>query len=159
MLSRPPVSHPSVPSSRRAFAVTLLTHARNPIKIARALYLAHDATVHTLIAGSTAEQLGRKLGEDLVDPAYFFTLSRWRDHRRGLGLPEKPYPPGVHLSEEGTEDGGADDFPLDLLPKGTVGAVALDERGCIAAATSTGGLTNKLPGRIGKDLYFGQFII
>lgn len=133
------------PASRRAFALTLLTHARNPIKMARALYIAHDSTPHVLLSGSAAEKLGKKLGEELVDPSYFFTSNRWRQHRGGLGLPDRPYPPGV--PDDG--DDGTDDVPLDQLSKGTVGAVALDERGCIAAATSTGGLTNKYPGRIG----------
>lgn len=47
-------------------------------------------------------------------------------------------------------------FPLDLLPKGTVGAVALDIRGCIATVTSTGGKTNKLEGRIGDTPMMGS---
>lgn len=126
--------------------MTLLTHTRNPIKLARALYLAPDSTKHALLSGETAEHLGEKLGEELVDPSYFFTLARWREHRRGLGLPDRPYPPGV---PDDSEADGKEEYPLDQLPKGTVGAVALDERGCIAAATSTGGLTNKMPGRIG----------
>ena len=145
MLSKPPASHPEVPASRRSFALTLLTRARNPIKLARALYLAHDSTPHTLLSGSAAEHLGKKLGEELTEPAYFFTLRRWREHRRGLGLPDHPFPPDVPI----VDDGEKGEDPLDLLPKGTVGAVALDERGCIAVATSTGGLTNKFPGRIG----------
>jgi beta-aspartyl-peptidase (threonine type) len=147
MLSKPPASksHPEVPPSRRTFALTLLTRARNPIKLARALYLAHDLTPHTLLSGSAAEHLAEKLGEELTEPAYFFTLRRWREHRRGLGLPDHPFPPGVPA----VDDDEKDEETLDLLPKGTVGAVALDERGCIAVATSTGGLTNKLPGRIG----------
>ncbi|KAF8316353.1 N-terminal nucleophile aminohydrolase [Clavulina sp. PMI_390] len=143
MLSKPPASHPEVPASRRGFALSLLSHARNPIKAARELYLAHDLTPHVLLSGTAAEQLAQKLGAEMVDPSYFWTPNRWREHRKGLGLPEQPYPPGVPADEEKS------DYPLDQLPKGTVGAVALDERGCIAAATSTGGLTNKLPGRIG----------
>ena len=147
MLSKPPPSHPDVPASRRAVSVALLTRVRNPIKLAQALYLAHDSTPHTLLSGSAAEHLGEKLGEELTESAYFFTLRRWREHRRGLGLPDRPLPPGVPDIDDEEKDSSED--PLDLLPKGTVGAVALDERGCIAVATSTGGLTNKLPGRIG----------
>lgn len=105
--------------------------------------MAPDVTVHALISGLEAEHLGDKLGEELVDPSYFWTESRWREHRKGLGLPETPYPPGIPPPSDETEE------PLDLLPKGTVGAVALDSRGCLACATSTGGLTNKIPGRIG----------
>jgi len=150
MLSKPPTSHPGhpdVPASRRAVSLALLTRVRNPIKLAQALYLAHDSTPHTLLSGSAAEDLGEKLGEELTEPAYFFTLQRWREHRHRLGLPDRPFPPGVPDIDDDEKDSSED--PLDLLPKGTVGAVALDERGCIAVATSTGGLTNKLPGRIG----------
>jgi hypothetical protein len=65
MLSKPSASH-----TRRGFALTLLTHARNPIKFARALYPAHDSTVHALLSGSEAEHLGERLGEELVDTKY-----------------------------------------------------------------------------------------
>lgn len=151
MLSKPPSTHPSVPSSRRAFALTLLSHPRNPIKLARALYLAPQLTVHTLLSGKEAESLGESLGVQMVSKKYFWTEARWREHRRGLGLPEEPLPADmeeVNPFEDGDEK-EKELPPLDLMPQGTVGAVALDERGCIAAATSTGGLTNKLPGRIG----------
>lgn len=151
MLSKPPASHSDVPSTRKGFAVALLSHTKNPIKLARSLYINNDSTVHALLSGESAELLGKKLGEEMVDPSYFFTLSRWREHRKGLGLPDRPYPPGVPEDESETpnKDDASESMPLDQLPKGTVGAVALDERGCIAVATSTGGLTNKLPGRIG----------
>ncbi|KAF8316352.1 asparaginase [Clavulina sp. PMI_390] len=143
MTSKPPASHPEVPVSRRGSALALLSHIRNPIKAAREVYLAHDRTHHVLLSGAAAEQLAKELGCEMVDPSYFWTLKRWKEHRRGLGLPEQPYTPGVRVRDDHGE------LPLDQLPKGTVGAVALDKRGCIAAATSTGGATNKLPGRIG----------
>lgn len=143
MLSKPPSNHPSISPARRGLALTLLTRARNPIKVARSIYLSPSLDPHAMLSGSTAEQMGSRLGQELVEPSYFFTEARWREHRRGLGLPELPYPPGT--AENPFEEYG----PLDLMPKGTVGAVALDERGCIASATSTGGKTNKLPGRIG----------
>lgn len=62
-----------------------------------------------------------------------------------MGLPEDDVRAG-----EGDED-----RLLDMMPKGTVGAVALDVRGCIAVCTSTGGHTNKLPGRIGDTPHYG----
>jgi len=83
----------------------------------------------------------------LVDPSYFFTEHRWREHRRGLGLPEEPLPLP-------TNDGDLYNTS-DCYPTGTVGAVALDMRGNIAAVTSTGGKTNKLVGRIGDTPIFG----
>lgn len=143
MLSKPPASHRNVPSARRGFGITLLRHVRNPSQLARALYLAPTAAPHTMLSGLPVEKIAEELGVELVDESYFFTEARWREHRRGLGLPEEPLPfPGKESAE-------ANDIPLDHLPTGTVGAVALDIRGCIAAVTSTGGRTNKLAGRIG----------
>lgn len=144
MLSSPPASHPNIPSSRRGFGLTLLTRSRNPSKLVKALYLAPTAAPHTMLSGSAAQELGQELGIDLVDESYFFTEARWREHRRGLGLPEEPLPvPGGNTGEDTSH------IPLDQLPTGTVGAAALDVRGCIATVTSTGGRTNKLVGRIG----------
>lgn len=149
MLSKPPASNPDIPTSRRGFGLTLLTHVRNPSKLARALYLAPTAAPHTFLSGEPVEQLAEELGFELVDESYFFTEARWREHRRGLGLPEEPLPsPGTG------KDGSL--TPLDLMPTGTVGAVALDVRGCIAAVTSTGGRTNKLAGRIGDTPSMGS---
>ncbi|KAG6862300.1 hypothetical protein C0995_015997 [Termitomyces sp. Mi166 len=151
MLSKPPASHPDIPTSRRGLGVTLLTRTRNPSQLVRALYLSPSAAPHTFLSGATAESLGESLGVQLVDPSYFFTERRWREHRRALGLPEEPLP---------EHSASADDsllMPrLDQLPTGTVGAVALDIRGCIAALTSTGGRTNKLVGRIGDTPSMGS---
>ena len=99
-----------------------------------------------MLSGLPAEKIAEDFGVELVDESYFFTEARWREHRRGLGLPEEPlpYPGDQHADTQGSYD-----IPLDQLPTGTVGAVALDVRGCIAAVTSTGGRTNKLAGRIG----------
>jgi len=150
MVSKPPASHPDIPSSRRGLGLTLLTRAKNPSHLVRALYLEPSLAPHTFLSGATAEQLGESLGETLVDPSYFFTEHRWREHRRGLGLPEEPIP--HHGGHEGAIIHG---IPLDQFPTGTVGAVALDCHGCIAALTSTGGKTNKLVGRIGDTPLMG----
>ena len=147
MLSKPPASHPEVPPNRRGFGLTLLTTTRNPARAARALYLAPSVAPHAFLSGLTAESLAESLGEERVDPSYYFTESRWREHRRGLGLPEEPIPWPGSLDEPYTN--------LDQLPTGTVGAVALDARGCISAVTSTGGRTNKLVGRIGDTPHMG----
>ncbi|KAM5543346.1 hypothetical protein V8D89_003220 [Ganoderma adspersum] len=150
MLSRPPSTHPSIPSTRRGVGITLLTHTRNPSKLARALYLAPSAAPHTMFSGTAAESLGAPFGIELVDESYFFTEQRWREHRRGLGLPDEPLP---YPSKPGD---GQTHIPLDQLPTGTVGAVALDVRGCIASVTSTGGRTNKLVGRVGDTPSMGS---
>ncbi|KZT19701.1 asparaginase [Neolentinus lepideus HHB14362 ss-1] len=148
MLSKPPSTHPEILSTRRGFGLTLLTRTRNPSKFARRIYLSPEKAPHTFMSGANVEEIGASLGETLVDPEYFFTELRWREHRRGLGLPEEPLPyPGRH--DEPNE------VPLDQLPTGTIGAVALDVRGCLAACTSTGGKTNKLVGRIGDTPHMG----
>jgi len=150
MLSSPPASHPSIPPTRRGVGITLLTHARNPSTLARALYLAPEAAPHTMFSGTAAEALGAPLGVQFVDESYFFTEARWREHRRGLGLPEEPLP---YPSNPDDERVPAE--LLDQLPTGTVGAVALDVRGCVACLTSTGGRTNKLVGRVGDTPIMG----
>ncbi|KAG6854047.1 hypothetical protein C0991_011025 [Blastosporella zonata] len=154
MLSKPPASHPDIPTSRRGLGVTLTTQTRNPSQLVRALYLAPTAAPHTFLSGASAETIGESLGVKLVDPSYFFTEHRWREHRKGLGLPEEPLP--AHLLSEDSEKADHTMPPLDQLPTGTVGAVALDIRGCIAALTSTGGRTNKLVGRIGDTPSMGS---
>ncbi|KAF9562762.1 asparaginase [Agrocybe pediades] len=149
MLSKPPASHPDIPASRRGLGLTSLTKAKNPSHLVRALYLAPSLVPHTFIAGSTVETIGEQLGETLVDPSYFFTEHRWKEHRHGLGLPEEPYPYPPPEQKDDT-------IPMDRYPTGTVGAVALDVHGCISAVTSTGGMTNKLVGRIGDTPCMGS---
>jgi L-asparaginase / beta-aspartyl-peptidase len=151
MLSRPPSTLDHIPASRRGISATLLTQTKNPSRLVKELYARPDLAPHAFLSGSTAEvELGHeKLGIELVDPSYYFTQRRWGDHRRGLGLPEEPMP--YHFKS--IEDEAP---PLDLMPKGTVGAVALDREGCIAVVTSTGGMTNKLVGRIGDTPTMGS---
>ena len=147
-LSRSPASHPDIAPSRRALSLTLLTRTRNPSQLARVLYLSPPSTRHAFLSGTPVEDLG---GLPLVHPSYFYTSARWREHRRGLGLPEDDTPG----KGGGESDGDEDDMLLDMMPMGTVGAVALDVRGCIAVCTSTGGQTNKLPGRVGDTPHNG----
>ncbi|KAH7888460.1 asparaginase [Phlebopus sp. FC_14] len=165
MLSKPPASHPAMPSSRRGTSLTLLTRTRNPSQLVRALYLAPQLAPHPMLSGEAAEEIGSQhLGLATVHPSYFWTEARWKEHRRGLGLPEEPVPypnaPDTDLdAETETEVGALSEEklePLDLMPTGTVGAVALDMRGCIAAVTSTGGRTNKLVGRVGDTPVMGS---
>ncbi|KAK6217129.1 L-asparaginase precursor [Colletotrichum tabaci] len=102
-----------------------------------------SAQGHTLLHGETAETLARRYGLEIVDPAYFFTRRRWDEHVRALER--------ERTGEAATCTWSAEEF----LPQGTVGAVALDEDGVVCAATSTGGLTNKLTGRIGDTPVVG----
>ena len=149
MLSKPPASHPNVSPTRRGFALTLLARTKNPSQLAQALYLSPDIIPHVMLSGPEAESIGEELGIEQVDPSYFFTEQRWREHRRGLGLPDEPFPPGQSPSKDEPWES------LDQMPTGTVGAVALDCRGCIASVTSTGGKTNKMVGRIGDTPQMG----
>lgn len=150
MLSKPPSTHPEIPTNRRGFALTLLTHTRNPCHLARTLYLSPKSTPHPFLSSSYAESIGTSLGVPTVPSSYFFTEARWREHRRGLGLPEEPLPEG-HTPASPPEP-----LNLDQMPTGTVGAVALDVRGCICAVTSTGGRTNKQVGRVGDTPHMGS---
>ncbi|KAH7028168.1 nucleophile aminohydrolase [Microdochium trichocladiopsis] len=112
-----------------------------------------SAQGHTLIHGPSAEQLARKYGLELVGPEYFFTQNRWDEHVRALEREKE------HKQKQGTAAAAASDAsqpavsatwsPDEYLPQGTCGAVAMDETGTICVATSTGGMTNKLTGRIG----------
>lgn len=166
MLSKPPAAHPTIPATRRGTSATLLTRIKNPSHLVRALYLAPTLAPHAMLSGVTAEAIGAEhLGVQTVHPSYFWTEARWREHRTGLGLPvEPPCPPeksepGYETDSEATEVGSLESSklePIDLMPTGTVGAVALDVRGCITAVTSTGGRTNKLVGRIGDTPLMGS---
>lgn len=99
-----------------------------------------SAQGHTLLHGPSAEVLAERYGLEMVEPSYFFTQTRWDEHVRAL-------------EREGSGVGAAwcsaTWSPDEYLPQGTTGAVALDSDGVICCATSTGGMTNKLTGRIG----------
>ncbi|KAI0465855.1 L-asparaginase precursor [Xylaria cf. heliscus] len=101
-----------------------------------------SAQGHTLIHGETAETLAKKYGLETVDPSYYFTQKRWDEHVRGLER-EK--------NGKGVATWSVDEY----IPQGTCGAVALDRNGVLCVATSTGGVTNKLTGRIGDTPVVG----
>nr|CAG8535090.1 7330_t:CDS:2 [Entrophospora candida] len=122
-----------------AGASTLLHTVKNPITLAKTLLLDAD-NPHVFLGGVEAENYAKVNGLELVDPKYFWTEKRWKQHLEGLEKKKK---------------GGKDDdcYSLapgfDSSPMGTVGAVAVDKYGTIATATSTGGFNNKKDGRIG----------
>ncbi|WP_407331573.1 isoaspartyl peptidase/L-asparaginase family protein [Enterovibrio sp. 27052020O] len=121
-----------------AGAVTLIRHIKNPIQLARDVM---QKSPHAMLAGEGAETFAfKECGYDYTEQDYFFTERRYNE----LQIMKKTG--GVALSEAR--------YP-DEKKHGTVGAVALDKNGNLAAATSTGGLTNKRWGRVGDTPIVG----
>ena len=112
----------------RAGAVAGLRRVRNPILLARAVM---EKSPHVMLIGDGAERFAEHAGLALVDPAYFRTEHRWKQ-----------------LEEARAREAASAALPANAY-FGTVGAVALDRHGHVAAATSTGGMTNKRWGRVG----------
>ena len=110
------------------------TRIRNPVKAARAIM---EKTPHVMFDGPEAERTALAAGLPLAEPGWFYTEYRWQQLLR-------------------TRASGAVVLDHDEVgSKGTVGAVALDAHGDLAAATSTGGMVNKPPGRIGDSALIG----
>ena len=137
-------------SNRAAGAVAGLTTTRHPIAAARAVM---EKSPHVFLIGQGAETFAAAQGLEQVPPAFFFTERRWQGlvdalKARNLPIPDRPErappPPAVPMA---ANDPSAP--PLNEQKFGTVGAVALDSQGRLAAATSTGGMTAKQWGRVG----------
>ncbi|MBM3621260.1 MAG: isoaspartyl peptidase/L-asparaginase [Alphaproteobacteria bacterium] len=119
-----------------AGAVGGIARVRNPVRAARAVM---ERTDHVLLIGGGAEALAARAGLELVAPDWFST-----EERRASLLQMKA------LQAKGDASRAS-----ERLKHGTVGAVAIDRAGHLAAATSTGGYTNKLPGRVGDTPLIG----
>ena len=117
---------------RSAGAVTGVTHVKNPVRLARAVM---EKSPHVFLSREGAEEFARGQDIEIVDPDWFATPERWRQ-----------------LQELKAKSLGW--FDVDLK-YGTVGAVAVDQDGHVAAATSTGGRTGKRWGRIGDSPVIG----
>ncbi|MEO8033697.1 MAG: isoaspartyl peptidase/L-asparaginase [Acidobacteriota bacterium] len=133
-------------SNKKAGAVAGVTIIRNPISAARAVM---EKSPHVMMAGHGAELFATTMGLEIVDPSYFWTEKRWKGLQQEL-LQEQRDASGPHASLERTPYSAPEDRKF-----GTVGAVALDSGGNLAAGTSTGGTTNKRPGRIGDSPVIG----
>lgn len=131
--------------SLKAGAVTFVKNVKNPVKLAR---LVMERTEHILLAGEGANQFAEEMGVETESDEYFFTEHRWLQLQRALSSGR------VTLDHSLS---GTDKFTTGPLvrPIGTVGAVACDKNGYLAAATSTGGMTNKKFGRIGDTPIVG----
>jgi beta-aspartyl-peptidase (threonine type) len=119
----------------KAGAVAGVRHVKNPIELAR---MVMERTPHVLLAGEGAEEFALDQGVELVPGSYFHTERRWKQ-----------------LEEAQKEERTASVSNEDIAYFGTVGAVARDRSGNLAAATSTGGMTNKRWGRIGDSPIIG----
>jgi beta-aspartyl-peptidase (threonine type) len=146
----------------KAGAVAGVTRTRHPISLARAVM---DKSPHVMLIGPGADLFASQNGLEMVDPAFFFTENRWQSlvaqlQKEGRPIPPRPAgvpepPPSVTPPAQPVPTRG----PVDESPSahihGTVGVVALDRQGNIAAGTSTGGLQAKMPGRVGDSPIIG----
>jgi beta-aspartyl-peptidase (threonine type) len=125
----------------KAGAVGSVQHIKNPINLAR---LVMEKSPHVMLDCAGAEAFAKANGIELVTQKYFFTQERWDALQK------------MKAAEKNRASGAGKSFLItDQDRHGTVGAVALDKDGNLAAATSTGGTTNKMPGRIGDTPVIG----
>lgn len=136
-----------------AGAVACVKRLRNPVLAARAVL---ERSEHVLFAAEGAEAFAEAHGLELVTPDYYFTQARhdqWQRARATTSMALLDHDAAA-LAASAANVGAAD--PIDPDNKfGTVGAVACDARGNLAAATSTGGVTNKQVGRVGDTPVVG----
>lgn len=125
-----------------AGAVAGLHHVKNPITLARTVM---EKSEHVMMVGEGAEKFAKTQSIELVDAKYFWTQHRWDSLQKVLKEEAEKKPKG-QISQASKE-------PENKF--GTVGAVALDKNGDIAAGTSTGGMTNKRFGRVGDAPIIG----
>ncbi|KAL3452609.1 nucleophile aminohydrolase [Aspergillus insuetus] len=143
---------------KRGAGVIGIKNVRHPIRLARKLLrqTGQDAngnpvdtdggggSMHSQLAGPYVEDLAREWGLEFKPDEWFWTKQRWEEHRRGLNKDETDSHSTLRADEAHT-------YPS----QGTVGCVCLDQWGDLAVATSTGGLTNKFPGRVGDTPTLG----
>lgn len=125
-------------ATRAAGAVAGVHRVKNPILLARAVM---DRSPHVMMVGDGAEAFAKEQGVELVDPAWFRTEKRWQQLQQ-------------RLREDAAKQAALDPHPGRRYT-GTVGAVALDAQGRLAAGTSTGGMTDKRYGRVGDSPIIG----
>lgn len=139
----------------RAGSVAGLTTTRHPIAAARAVM---ERSPHVMLVGRGADGFAASVGLEQVDPAFFFTERRWQGLERELRRQNLPIPPRPAGAPAAPAPGAMADLqgpPLNERKFGTVGAVAMDSQGRLAAGTSTGGMTAKRWGRVGDAPIIG----
>ena len=125
----------------RAGAVAGVRHVKNPVELAR---LVMEKSPHVLLVGDGAEEFALEQGVVLVPRSYFLTPQREQELEQARHAPQSASAAATPREQ-----------PAEQGSMGTVGAVALDRAGNLAAATSTGGLTNKMLGRVGDSPIIG----
>ncbi|MEO8794299.1 MAG: isoaspartyl peptidase/L-asparaginase [Daejeonella sp.] len=130
-----------------AGSVAGVTTIKNPVTAARAVM---EKSEHVMMVGAGAEKFAKECGVEIVDPKYFWTQSRW-DALQKVKKDDSTKTQLDHGNKKSMKLGVENhDYKF-----GTVGAVALDKDGNLAAATSTGGMTNKKYGRVGDAPLIG----
>ena len=136
-----------------AGAVCCVTRVKNPVLAARRVL---DHSEHVLFTGPGAEAFAAAQGLEFVDPSYFHTDARYRQWLTARGTQGTMLDHDAASLQAQAQEPEQDPGPIDPDKKfGTVGAVAFDAQGHVAAATSTGGITNKQPGRVGDTPLIG----
>ena len=137
----------------KAGSVAGVTRARHPISLARAVM---DKSPHVMLIGAGADQFAAQTGLEMEPPSFFFTERRWQSLIKELkkeGAPIPPRPSGVPPAPLSPQ---AELEPPNAHKYGTVGMVALDRNGDIAAGTSTGGTQAKRWNRVGDSPIIGS---
>lgn len=129
-------------ASLAAGAVAAVTTIRNPILAAKAVM---TNSQHVMLIGTGAEHFATEQGLEIVDPSYFFVQHRWNQLQKARAQEQITLDHDLEAETQTEND----------EKHGTVGAVALDHHGNLAAGTSTGGLTNKRFGRVGDTPVIG----
>ena len=135
-----------------AGSVADVEFTRHPISLARAVM---EHTPYVMMVGPGADEFSKAQGLEQQPPSFFFTEMRWQEFAsimRASGRPVPPRPAGVPAAPVAANTPA---LPIFAHRFGTVGAVARDSEGHLAAATSTGGMQGKLPGRVGDSPLIG----
>ncbi|ARS40994.1 beta-aspartyl-peptidase [Sphingobacteriaceae bacterium GW460-11-11-14-LB5] len=130
-----------------AGSVAGVTTIKNPISAARAVM---EKSEHVMMVGAGAEQFAKEVGLEIVDPKYFWTKERWDGLQKAIK--EDSTKAVLDHGNKKSELLGSKNHDYKF---GTVGCVALDQAGNLAAGTSTGGMTNKKYGRVGDAPIIG----
>ncbi|WP_316831148.1 isoaspartyl peptidase/L-asparaginase [Pedobacter aquatilis] len=130
-----------------AGAVAGVTTIKNPISAARAVM---EKSEHVMLVGAGADQFAKEAGLEIVDPKYFWTKERWDGLQQAIK--EDSTKAVLDHGSKKSELLGTKNHDYKF---GTVGCVALDKAGNLAAGTSTGGMTNKKYGRVGDAPIIG----